>query len=118
MISFKPLRPTATTSPAPCGSPDLTKWDKIFSMLENSQMRENMLLQYADDIIKVEIGSLRGEMLRLVKVTSSQIPRRHLKTSFHPTERLLTKLFQLYFSIPIIHFSLVSLVLGVIWNEF
>lgn len=29
-------------------------------------MRENMLLQYADDIIKVEIGSLRGEMLRLV----------------------------------------------------
>lgn len=37
-------------------------------MLENSQMRENMLLQYADDIIKVEIGSLRGEMLRLVKL--------------------------------------------------
>lgn len=29
-------------------------------------MRENMLLQYADDIIKVEMGSLRGEMLRLV----------------------------------------------------
>lgn len=31
-------------------------------------MRENMLLQYADDIIKVEIGSLRGEMLRLVEL--------------------------------------------------
>lgn len=43
----------------------------MFSMLENSQMRENMLLQYADDIIKVEIGSLRGEMLRLVH-TSTQ----------------------------------------------
>lgn len=56
----------ATASVSPCGSPDLSKWDKIFSMLENSQMRENMLLQYADDIIKVEIGSLRGEMLRLV----------------------------------------------------
>ncbi|XP_028428529.1 pentraxin-related protein PTX3 [Perca flavescens] len=56
----------ATPSPAPCNSPDLTKWDKIFSMLENSQMRENMLLQYADDIIKVEMGSLRGEMLRFV----------------------------------------------------
>ncbi|XP_038549077.1 pentraxin-related protein PTX3 [Micropterus salmoides] len=55
-----------TPSPAPCSSPDLTKWDKIFSMLENSQMRENMLLQYADDIIKVEMGSLRGEMLRFV----------------------------------------------------
>lgn len=33
-------------------------------------MRENMLLQYADDIIKVEIGSLRGEMLRLVDTRS------------------------------------------------
>uniref|UniRef100_A0A3Q2Y8M4 Pentraxin 3 n=1 Tax=Hippocampus comes TaxID=109280 RepID=A0A3Q2Y8M4_HIPCM len=50
----------------PCRSPDLTKWDKIFSMLENSQMRENMLLQYADDIVKVEMGSLRGEILRFV----------------------------------------------------
>ncbi|XP_047450311.1 pentraxin-related protein PTX3 [Mugil cephalus] len=54
--------PTST----PCSSPDLTKWDKLFSMLENSQMRENMLLQYADDIIKVEMGSLRGEMMRFV----------------------------------------------------
>ncbi|XP_067363182.1 pentraxin-related protein PTX3 [Channa argus] len=56
--------PTQTT--VPCSSPDLTKWDKIFSMLENSQMRENMLLQYAEDIIKVEMGSLREEMLRFV----------------------------------------------------
>lgn len=58
--------PEPTASAAPCGSTDLSKWDKMFSMLENSQMRENMLLQYADDIIKVEIGSLRGEMLRFV----------------------------------------------------
>nr|XP_020455934.1 pentraxin-related protein PTX3 [Monopterus albus] len=58
--------PAPTPSPAPCSSPDLTKWDKIFSMLENSQMRENMLLQYVDNIIKVEMGSLRGDILRLV----------------------------------------------------
>ncbi|XP_067450515.1 pentraxin-related protein PTX3 [Thunnus thynnus] len=58
--------PEPTPSVAPCSSPDLTKWDKIFSMLENSQMRETMLLQYADDIVKVEMGSLRGEMLRFV----------------------------------------------------
>lgn len=57
--------PTPTPT-APCTSSDLTKWDKLFSMLENSQMRENMLLQYADDIIKVEMGSLRGELLRFV----------------------------------------------------
>uniref|UniRef100_A0A3Q3DDS3 Pentraxin 3 n=1 Tax=Hippocampus comes TaxID=109280 RepID=A0A3Q3DDS3_HIPCM len=58
--------PEPTPSSTPCRSPDLTKWDKIFSMLENSQMRENMLLQYADDIVKVEMGSLRGEILRFV----------------------------------------------------
>uniref|UniRef100_A0A665W214 Pentraxin 3, long b n=1 Tax=Echeneis naucrates TaxID=173247 RepID=A0A665W214_ECHNA len=56
----------STPSPPPCSSTDLTKWDKLFSMLENSQMRENMLLQYADDIIKVEMGLLRGEMLRFI----------------------------------------------------
>ncbi|CAN9511492.1 unnamed protein product [Ophioblennius macclurei] len=55
-----------TPSPVSCNSPDLTKWDKLFSMMENSQMRENMLLQYVDDIMKVEIGSLRNEMLRFV----------------------------------------------------
>ncbi|KAM9801165.1 pentraxin-related protein PTX3 [Neosynchiropus ocellatus] len=58
------LEPTPTTTP--CRAPDLTKWDKIFSMLENSQMRENMLLQYADDIIKVEMSSLKGEILRFL----------------------------------------------------
>lgn len=58
--------PDPTPSSAPCTAPDLTKWDKMFSMLENSQMRENMLLQYADDIIKVEMDSLRQEMLRFV----------------------------------------------------
>ncbi|XP_029301959.1 pentraxin-related protein PTX3 [Cottoperca gobio] len=58
--------PEPTPSQAPCSSRDLTKWDKVFSMLENSQMRENMLLQYADDIVKVEMASLRGEMLRFV----------------------------------------------------
>lgn len=58
--------PAPTTTTAPCASPDMTKWDKMFSMLENSQMRETMLLQYADDVIKVEMDSLRQEMLRFV----------------------------------------------------
>lgn len=35
--------------------------------MESSQMRENMLLQYADDITKVEMASLRAEILRLVE---------------------------------------------------
>ncbi|XP_030008858.1 pentraxin-related protein PTX3 [Sphaeramia orbicularis] len=58
--------PEPTPSQAPCSSPDLSKWDKLFSMLENSQMRENMLLQFADDIMKGEMESLRSEMLRFV----------------------------------------------------
>ncbi|KAJ8280474.1 hypothetical protein GJAV_G00055000 [Gymnothorax javanicus] len=54
-----------TTSP--CETiPDFSKWDKLFTMLENSQMKENMLLQYADNIIKVELQTLRGEMLQFV----------------------------------------------------
>uniref|UniRef100_A0A096M284 Pentraxin 3 n=1 Tax=Poecilia formosa TaxID=48698 RepID=A0A096M284_POEFO len=56
----------ATPSSTPCNSPDLTKWDKIFSMMENSQMRENMLLQYVDDIVKVEMGTLRGDLQRFI----------------------------------------------------
>ncbi|XP_068173491.1 pentraxin-related protein PTX3 [Antennarius striatus] len=58
--------PEPTPSQAPCGSTDLTKWDKLFMMLENSQMRENMLLQYSDDIIKVEMSSLRAELIRTI----------------------------------------------------
>lgn len=57
---------TPTPSPEPCKGPVFTKWDKLFTMLENSQMKENMLLQYVDDIIKVELQSLRGELLQFV----------------------------------------------------
>ncbi|XP_069474540.1 pentraxin-related protein PTX3 [Ambystoma mexicanum] len=43
-----------------------TKWDKLFTMLENSQMKENMLLQSIDEIIRVELQSVRAEMLQFV----------------------------------------------------
>nr|XP_015216333.1 PREDICTED: pentraxin-related protein PTX3 [Lepisosteus oculatus] len=56
---------------APCTSKDLTKWDKLFSMLENSQMKENMLLQYVNDIITVELQSMRAEMLQFVGTYAS-----------------------------------------------
>ncbi|KAK5600124.1 hypothetical protein CRENBAI_008238 [Crenichthys baileyi] len=55
--------PAPTLSSAPCNSPDLTKWDKMFTMLENSQMRENMLLQHAEELVKVE---MRSELLRFI----------------------------------------------------
>ncbi|XP_077683361.1 pentraxin-related protein PTX3 [Eretmochelys imbricata] len=43
-----------------------TKWDKLFIMLENSQMKENMLLQSIDEILKVELQTLRAEMIQFV----------------------------------------------------
>uniref|UniRef100_H3DMX1 Pentraxin 3 n=1 Tax=Tetraodon nigroviridis TaxID=99883 RepID=H3DMX1_TETNG len=73
----------ATSSPAPCGSPDLSKWDKMFSMLENSQMRENMLLQYADDIIKLETR-LRESLERLrLKEQNAAAARNSVGSSNH-----------------------------------
>ncbi|XP_029111311.1 pentraxin-related protein PTX3 [Scleropages formosus] len=53
-----------TTTVTPCESAELTKWDKLFSMLENSQMRENMLLESTDDGLRAELRSLRAELLR------------------------------------------------------
>ncbi|KAL4646989.1 pentraxin-related protein PTX3 [Arapaima gigas] len=50
------------TTATPCASSELTKWDKLFSMLENSQMRENMLLESADDVLRAELHSLRSEL--------------------------------------------------------
>lgn len=57
---------TPAPSLEPCKGSAFSKWDKLFTMLENSQMKENMLLQYTDDIIKVELQSLRGDMLQFV----------------------------------------------------
>uniref|UniRef100_A0A8C5MZF7 Pentraxin-related protein PTX3 n=1 Tax=Leptobrachium leishanense TaxID=445787 RepID=A0A8C5MZF7_9ANUR len=47
-----------------CQVKELTKWDKLFTMLENSQMRENMLLQTVDEVLKVELQTLRAELTR------------------------------------------------------
>ncbi|MEE6501127.1 hypothetical protein FKM82_004073 [Ascaphus truei] len=49
-----------------CQTRETTKWDKLFTILENSQMKENMLLQSIDEVIKVELQSVRAEMLQFV----------------------------------------------------
>ncbi|NXK51107.1 PTX3 protein, partial [Chauna torquata] len=43
-----------------------TEWDKLFIMLENSQMKENMMLQTMDDILKVDLQTLKAELSQLV----------------------------------------------------
>ncbi|NWS59195.1 PTX3 protein, partial [Chunga burmeisteri] len=42
-----------------------TEWDKVFIMLENSQMKENMMLQAIEEIPKVDLQTLKAELSQL-----------------------------------------------------
>ncbi|NXP45880.1 PTX3 protein, partial [Heliornis fulica] len=42
-----------------------TEWDKLFIMLENSQMKENMMLQAMDELLKVDLQTLKAELSQL-----------------------------------------------------
>lgn len=54
----------ALATPCDC-SREHSEWDKLFIMLENSQMREGMLLQATDDLLRGELQRLRAELGRL-----------------------------------------------------
>lgn len=54
----------ALATPCDCRR-EHTEWDKLFIMLENSQMREGMLLQATDDVLRGELQRLRAELGRL-----------------------------------------------------
>uniref|UniRef100_A0A8B9LA40 Pentraxin 3, long b n=1 Tax=Astyanax mexicanus TaxID=7994 RepID=A0A8B9LA40_ASTMX len=43
---------TAGTTSSPCGSRDQTRWDKLFIMLEDSHMRQNMILEACEEQMK------------------------------------------------------------------
>nr|XP_008511817.1 PREDICTED: pentraxin-related protein PTX3 [Equus przewalskii] len=58
------LHPTEDPTPCDCRRED-SEWDKLFTMLENSQMREGMLLQATDDVLRGELQRLREELGRL-----------------------------------------------------
>ncbi|KAB0374123.1 pentraxin-related protein PTX3 [Muntiacus reevesi] len=58
------LHPTEDPTPCDCGREN-PEWDKLFVMLENSQMREGLLLQATDDVIRGELQKLRAELGRL-----------------------------------------------------
>ncbi|XP_036706258.1 pentraxin-related protein PTX3 [Balaenoptera musculus] len=58
------LHPTEDPTPCDC-SRENSEWDKLFIMLENSQMREGMLLQATDDVLRGELQKLRAELGRL-----------------------------------------------------
>ncbi|NXH00584.1 PTX3 protein, partial [Loxia leucoptera] len=42
-----------------------SKWDKLFIMLENSQMKENMMLQALDELPRMELQTLKAELSQL-----------------------------------------------------
>lgn len=54
----------ALATPCDCRR-EHTEWDKLFIMLEDSQMREGMLLQATDDVLRGELQRLRAELGRL-----------------------------------------------------
>ncbi|XP_073705302.1 pentraxin-related protein PTX3 [Garra rufa] len=49
----------------PCPPQDLSRWEKLFIMLEDSQMKQNMLLQQNEDMVKVEMDSIQKEIHKL-----------------------------------------------------
>ncbi|NXB75423.1 PTX3 protein, partial [Donacobius atricapilla] len=42
-----------------------SKWDKLFITLENSQMKENMMLQALDELPRLELQALKAELSQL-----------------------------------------------------
>lgn len=52
-----------------------TEWDKLFIMLENSQMKENMMLQAVDELLKVDVQSLRAELSQLTATFAAAVEK-------------------------------------------
>ncbi|XP_054983322.1 pentraxin-related protein PTX3 [Sorex araneus] len=58
------LPPSAPPTPCDCGR-EPSAWDKLFTMLEDSQMRQSMLLQTTEHVARAELPRLRAELARL-----------------------------------------------------
>lgn len=50
-----------------------SKWDKLFIMLENSQMKENMMLQALDELPRLELQALRAELSQLATTLAGTV---------------------------------------------
>ncbi|XP_074403641.1 pentraxin-related protein PTX3 [Zonotrichia albicollis] len=50
-----------------------SKWDKLFIMLENSQMKENMMLQALDELPRLELQTLRAELSQLATTLAGTV---------------------------------------------
>ncbi|XP_077395840.1 pentraxin-related protein PTX3-like [Festucalex cinctus] len=57
----------------PCQSAELSRWDKLFMALENSHMRQNMLLESSESCCGAT-ASLRAQVDHLARAASRQCP--------------------------------------------
>ncbi|KFR15000.1 Pentraxin-related protein PTX3 [Opisthocomus hoazin] len=65
-----------------------TKWDKLFIMLENSQMKENMMLQAVDEILKVDLQTLKVELSQLAANLAGTFTTAVEKVTSHATSQV------------------------------
>ncbi|XP_054652409.1 pentraxin-related protein PTX3-like isoform X2 [Dunckerocampus dactyliophorus] len=63
--------PQEESQQTPCLAAELTRWDKLFIALENSQMRQNMLLESSEKCCGGMV-SLRAQVDHLARATSRQ----------------------------------------------
>ncbi|XP_061699718.1 pentraxin-related protein PTX3-like [Syngnathoides biaculeatus] len=63
----------AAAAMPPCQSGELSRWDELFVALENSHMRQNMLLESSESCCGAT-ASLRAQLERLARGSNHQCP--------------------------------------------
>ncbi|NWX88642.1 PTX3 protein, partial [Nothoprocta ornata] len=82
-----PVLGTEETASCDCQR-EHTEWDKLFIMLENSQMKENMMLQAVDEILKAELQSLQAELRQVTGTLASTLTAAVEKVASHAAAQL------------------------------
>ncbi|XP_037097309.1 pentraxin-related protein PTX3-like [Syngnathus acus] len=72
-VSREQLGEDSSESQTSCQSDNLLRWDKLFIALENSHMRQNMLLELSESCCGA-MTSLRAQMEHLARTASRQCP--------------------------------------------
>ncbi|XP_051874772.1 pentraxin-related protein PTX3-like [Pristis pectinata] len=71
---------------------ELSKWDKLFVMLENAQMKQNILQQSIHEVCKVEFQRIQSEMLQvttnIADTTTKAIDNAILHITAHTDKKL------------------------------
>ncbi|KAM8805077.1 pentraxin-related protein PTX3 [Eudromia elegans] len=82
-----PVLGTEETASCDCQR-EQTEWDKLFIMLENSQMKENMMLQAIDEILKVELQTLQAELRQFTASLASTFTAAMEKATSHAASQV------------------------------